>query len=129
MRKLLAASTGTAYRSFSTLAEAKASDSSWVVFEGDDGGQIYAVFRVSEIACSEGDLWLLLADIDARCWADDSMTHLAFEVHEEGEAISGGMGGGVADSSGWVHPSLVERSLETPIRDVLAGTHTRLRGR
>lgn len=129
MRKLVADATGTGYRSFSTLNEARRSASSWVVFEGDDGGQIYAVFRVTDIACSEDELRQLLADLDTRYWADDSMTHLAFEVHEEGEGIRGGMGGGLAHSSGWVHPILVEDSLDIPIRDVLAGVSTRLRVR
>jgi hypothetical protein len=95
----------TAYQSFATLDEARESDSSWVVFEGDDGGQIYAVFRVVDIACSEDELRQLLDDIDAHYWADDSMSHLAFEVHDEGNAIPGGMGGGVAQSGGWVHRS------------------------
>jgi hypothetical protein len=126
MRRLVASSTGAGYQSFPSLAEARESDSSWVVLEGDDGGQIYAVFRVADIACSEGDLRQLLIDIDSRYWADDSMTHLAFEVHEEGDAIPGGLGGGVAQSGGWVHPILVKGSLENPIRDVLAGTRTRL---
>lgn len=129
MRRLVASSTGAAYRSFPTLAEARESDSSWVVFEGDDGGQIYAVFRVADIECSEGALRQLLTDIDSRYWADDSMTHLAFEVHDDGDAIPGGRGGAVAQPSGWVHPILVEGSLESPIRDVLAGTYTRLHGR
>lgn len=129
MRRLVASSSGAAYQSFPTLAEARESDSSWVVFEGDDGGQIYAVFRVADVACSEDDLRQMLTAIDTHYWADDSMTHLAFEVHEEGNTIPGGLGGGLAQSSGWVHPILVEDSLETPIRDVLAGTHTRLRGR
>ncbi|WP_216819765.1 Imm8 family immunity protein [Frondihabitans sp. 762G35] len=128
LRKLVARATDTPYRSFASLADAEQTPSSWVVFEGDDGGQIYAVFRVRDIECSEGDLSQLLADIDALFWADETMARLAFEAHEEGGSIPGGMGGGVARSGGWVHPVLVAASLEGPIRDVVAGRSKRLHG-
>ncbi len=43
LRSLMAEATGSTYRSFATLADAKADPDGAVILEGDDGGQIYIV--------------------------------------------------------------------------------------
>ena len=49
------------------------------IFEGDDGGQIYAVVPVSQIACPETSLERLLADFDKFCWNDPDGRRIYYE--------------------------------------------------
>ena len=95
---------------FTTFFEAKKSTNSVAVFEGDYGGQIYAVIKVSEIHCSEKTLYSLLFELDELGWHDPEGVGLYFEDLNNRKSISGGMGGGVATDTIWVHPKIKELS-------------------
>ena len=125
VRRMIADSDGSSYRAFLSLAEAKAAPDGVVVFEADDGGQIYLVVPARHVHCSEDLLWQLLVDIDARVWNDLSMARVFFEAQPVGSEIAGGMGGGLVADGLWVHPRLV--SLHDSISAVLSGKANSLR--
>jgi hypothetical protein len=116
LRSLMA---GAAHVSYTTLAEAARDPDGAVVFDGDDGGQIYAVARASFIRWSEAQLRNLLAELDGHGWQDPESMALHFESHPNGAVVSGGMGGGLATSEVWVHPQL--QVSEAAVRAVLLG--------
>lgn len=100
------------------------SPDSIVVFEGDYGGQIYLVARVSVISCSEQVLVSLLSELDSLKWKDPQGTGLYFEEAEIGQPIPGGMGGGIVTEGIWVHPRLEKYS--SKVEDVLTGKRSSL---
>lgn len=106
VRRMMADAAGRPYLALHSLIEAQAVPDGVVVFEGDDGGQIYLVVRASEVHCSEEELVDLLADIDAAEWADPSMARIYYERGAIGSGIAGGMGGGLVTADLWVHPQL-----------------------
>jgi hypothetical protein len=112
------------YRTFRSLLEAKSSPKSIAVFEGDYGGQIYVVARVSGISCSEPVLVSLLSELDSLEWKDPDGTGLYFEEAEIGQPIPGGMGGGGVIEDVWVHPRLQQYS--SKIVGVLTGRRSSL---
>ncbi len=124
----MAEATGSTYRSFATLADAKADPDGAVILEGDDGGQIYIVAPADVVDCSEAVLDLLLRDLDAICWPGnyDDMARVVFERRPIGTDVSGGMGGGAVTHDVWVHPALVHLGIAPEIRQVLAGALDRL---
>jgi hypothetical protein len=121
LRDLLAEVHGEEYRSFASLAEAKAHNDGTVVLEGDDGGQIYLVVRAGAVNCSEDVLARLLHDIDAREWPgnDANSARVCYELRRVGTAVPGGMGGGSVSEELWLHPRL--RDLAASIGAVLEG--------
>jgi hypothetical protein len=52
MRRLVADSQGVEHRALRSLDEARVQTDGFVVLEGDDGGQIYAVFPAAAVECS-----------------------------------------------------------------------------
>lgn len=124
VRRMIADSEGRQYRAFRSLLEAKSSPDSIAVFEGDYGGQIYVVARVSVISCSEQVLVSLLAELDRLEWKDPDGTGLYFEEAEIGQPIPGGMGGGGVIEGVWVHPRLQQYS--SKIEEVLTGRRSSL---
>ena len=56
VRRMIADAAGHDYRAFRTLAEAQADSAGGVVFQGDEGGQIYLVCTATAVRCSEDDL-------------------------------------------------------------------------
>jgi hypothetical protein len=117
MRSMVANAHGEEYRHFESLSDARKSAKGIVVLEGDYGGQIYVVARVSDIGCTEEDLRQLLADIDAQQWRDPEGQQLCFEEADIGQGIPGGVGGGLVCEKPWIHPEL--HFLEPSIQAVL----------
>jgi len=124
LRSLMAEASGSPYRSFKTLSEARSVPDGIVILEGDDGGQIYVVVKAAAVQCSEAALKSLLLDLDAREWKDPSMAHVYYESSGTRGGVAGGMGGGRITEAVWVHTRLAE--LAGPITDVLLGKRERL---
>jgi hypothetical protein len=76
---MMADAHGSEYMAFERLEEAKNDPDAVAIFEGDDGGQIYAVVPVSQIACPETSLERLLADFDKFCWNDPDGRRIYYE--------------------------------------------------
>ena len=128
VRKLVAETHGESYRALSSLDEARQHEDAYVVFEGDDGGQIYAVFPVAVVHCDEATLRRLLAVLDSIAWPGNNpnSARVFYERHPAGHGITGGMGGGIAKADGWIHRQFEELQLADQIRDVFSGTRDRL---
>jgi hypothetical protein len=103
LRRMVADSQGNKYEAIKTLEEAKKTPNAYLIMEGDDGGQIYLVAPIEAVKCDENTLQNLLEELDARKWDDISMARVFYEVHEPNSGITGGMGGGKAESGLWVH--------------------------
>jgi hypothetical protein len=122
MRRLIAESHGVEFHELDSLEQARdAVPGVWAILQGDDGGQIYAVFPVKLIRCSGAELVSLLGELDAHYWNDRSMASVSYERLDSGAEIAGGMGGGLAEPHGWIHPTLVADGLEPRIRAAVSG--------
>ena len=119
VRSLVAQSEGEEYIAHKSLAEANADSDGVVIFEGDDGGQIYAVARAAFVSCPEAQLHRLISELDALSWADPESAGVFFESLPIGSGVPGGMGGGAVAPELWVHPKL--QQYEAAIRNVLLG--------
>jgi hypothetical protein len=124
LRRMIADSKGMQYHAFQSFLEAKSSPDSIAVFEGDYGGQIYLVARVSRISCSEQVLVHLLSELDSLAWKDTQGAGLFFEEAEIGQSIPGGMGGGIVTEGTWIHSNLQQYS--SKVEDILTGKSTSL---
>lgn len=129
LRRLIADAHGTRYQALTSLTEAKVHEDGVVVLEGDDGGQVYAVFPARAVKCDAEALDHLLRDLDAIAWPgnDRDMARVFYERQPLGARIAGGMGGGVVDVHGWVHQEFRDLQLEDQIREVIAGQRDRIR--
>jgi hypothetical protein len=125
VRRMIADAAGRPYRAFRTLAEARADPDGIVVFEGDYGGQIYAVCPAGAVRCSEDDLRVLLRDLDSFEWDDAGGARVFFEALPMGSIVPGGMGGGRVEEGLWVHPRLAQHA--TAIQAVVDGRRSRIR--
>jgi hypothetical protein len=121
----LLADAGRPYRAFRTLAEAQADPDGVVVFEGDCGGEIYAVCPARAVRCSEDAVRGLLKEIDDLEWHDECRAGVFFESLSEGSVVAGGMGGGRVGGDLWIHPRLRDRG--EAIKQVLDGKRTHLK--
>lgn len=119
VRSLVASSHDDEYLAFRSLSEAQAAPEGVVVFEGDYGGQIYAVARAQFVRCTEAQLQQLLSELDAMSWSDPDGASVFFEALPVGAIVAGGMDGGVVAPEVWVHERL--RSWEPAVRAVLQG--------
>ena len=121
--KFLHASVGVPYVAFHTLEEARQHSDSYVVFAGDWGGQVYLTAPVALVRCTSDDLERLLREIDGRAWPDQPEgARVYFERIERGNGVPGGMGGGRALSTIWIHPMLEEAGLGPYVTAVLSDT-------
>ena len=123
VRRFYSDAHGLPYAPLHTLEEAKAYDDGIVVFEGDDGGQIYLVAPASAIMCGEETLRHFLDQLDEIEWpsGDGCGAHIFYERQPIGTRIPGGMGGGAVTGDLWLHPRIAKRGINTVIRDVIAG--------
>lgn len=97
LRQMMAEAGAASYHPLPSLVAAQADPHGIVVFEGDDGGQIYVVSPAGDIVCSEEKLQQMLVDLDEIEWPenqDPSMRRIYFESRAPGEIIPGGTGGG-----------------------------------
>ena len=109
MRQMLAEAGKPPYRSIVTYAEASANLNGYAILHGDDGGTVYLTVPIRDVRCGEAGLQELLLEIDSLVWKDPSMAIVYYEECAVGQGIPGGMGGGLADSKLWVHPTLTEK--------------------
>jgi len=107
--------------------EALLAGDSFVIFEGDWGGQIYLVCPMHLVRCSLKTLSQLLTDMDRIAWSESEGTGMFFERHEVGDGIAGGMGGGHALAGLWIHRTFAWRGLRKRIQAVLSGERPALR--
>jgi hypothetical protein len=120
---VLHASVGVPHMALHNLEEARQHSDSYVVFEGDWGGQIYLTAPIALVRCASADLERLLREIDGRAWPDQPEgARVYFERIEQGNGVPGGMGGGRALSTIWIHPMLEEAGLGPYVTAVLSDT-------
>jgi hypothetical protein len=83
LRRLIADAQGTSYQALPSLTAAQLHDDGVVVLEGDDGGQVYAVFPARAVTCDVEALDHLLRDLDAIAWPGDDphMPRVFYERH------------------------------------------------
>lgn len=119
MRKMVHDSHGETYTALKSLDDAKKTPNSYLVMEGDDGGQIYLVTPITLVKCNDKTLENLLKSLDALSWNDISMANIYYEVHGSNSIVSGGMGGGKAEKELWVHKDF--EKIKDKIAQVLDG--------
>lgn len=110
VRKIIAENNGTNYKAFNNFNEAKNSSKSYMIMEGDYGGQIYLSIPVKLIKCDYKDLEKLLEKIDL--WRESDGSKIYFEEFEIGQGVPGGMGGGLATDKLWLHKKLEKQRHE-----------------
>jgi hypothetical protein len=124
---MIADSANAVYRAYPSLDQARADPNAAVVLEGDDGGQIYAVFPAGRVDISAASLQQLLRDLDAIAWpGQPDMARVVYERLPVGSGVAGGMGGGLVATDGWIHPEFVRLGLESDIRRVIHGQQGRI---
>lgn len=106
VRKLVAQSKGEKIWALKNFEEAKKHKDAYLIMEGDYGGQIYLSIPVRLVKCSKIIMDKLLQIIDEIQWNDEDGAGIYFERLKIGENITGGMDGGKALNSIWVHENL-----------------------
>lgn len=128
VRRMISDTGGPSYQAFSSLVEARQRRDAIVVLEGDDGGQIHAVFPAAMVRCSEGELGVLLRDLDGLAWPrnDEHSARVLYERRSPGGGVAGGMGGGRVQEGGWVHPLFHDLGLASDVLAVARGERHRI---
>lgn len=121
VRSSVAGSQGTPYRSFRTLAEAKAAPQAALILEGDYGGQILLTCPVALIGCTDARIHRLSVELQQLCWGDPHGSGVQFEPLGPGDGVAGGMGGGVVTDGLWLHEELVQLGMHEAIESVVTG--------
>jgi hypothetical protein len=111
-----------------SLEEAKLFSDGVVIFEGDDGGQIYIVCPAARIECSTEILERLLRDLDHISWSSNDLNsaRLFYERLPVGAPVFGGIGGATVEDDVWIHQSFTDSGLDDPIREVIGGRRSRI---
>lgn len=106
-----------------TLVEARSIENSYVVADGDWGGQVYFTIPAAEVACSEERVRQLVREVDQVCWGgqEEGSLGVNFRSGTPGEGVVGGMGGGVLRGGLWVHDEISQLGWKPAIGRVLAG--------
>ena len=112
-----------------SFKNAKDIPSTYVIMEGDWGGQIYLTCPMKLVKCSEESLKILLDDLDVLAWEcnDGEGKGLFYEIHHPGDGIGGGMGGGQVKEGLWIHNEFMDLNLFSDIEQVLIGKKDRIR--
>lgn len=123
MRELVNQAHGVEYRALRDLEEARRTPDAVLLFEGDDGGQVYLTCPAGLVSASEEELAGLLEAIDLAAWPgnDADSRRVCYEVVPPGQAIAGGMGGGQTLDGVWLHPRLEESGWRLRVEGVLFG--------
>ena len=129
IRRMVSDSKGIAYQAVHSLDEAKSFADGLVVFEGDDGGQIYVVCPASLVLCSAETLNTLLRDLDAIAWPgnDANSARVFYERLPVGAPVFGGKGGAIVSNEIWIHHEFEESGMDVAVREVIAGKRARIR--
>lgn len=121
VRSIVSKAHGTSYKPIKNFEDAKRYNDSYMIMEGDFGGQIYLSIPVKLIKCDYEILKNLLKYLDKIAWECNKGegSGIYFERKKSGEGITGGMGGGVALNSLWIHNKFSK--IKNKILDVLSG--------
>ena len=119
VRLTVSESHGLPYKPLKTLEEARKYNDSYLVMEGDWGGQIYLAIPVILIKCSYEILKSLLKELDKILWEinEGEGSGIYFERMRKETSVIGGMGGGMATNAIWIHKDLTH--LKKKIIDVI----------
>ena len=115
------------FKSYSDLETAKSDPNTYVVMEGDWGGQIYLTCPVKYVICDQDMLIKILKKLDHMCWEcnEGEGAAIRYETFDQGEGISGGMGGGIAIDGLWIHPEIIEKDgIKEELETLIMGTNT-----
>jgi hypothetical protein len=128
-RSFLAESKGQVYRSFRTLAEAKAAPIAAVIVEGDYGGQIFTTCPASLVGSTEERVRRLAEELETRTNATTyaGSAQVLFEPIPVGGGVAGGMGGGIVVNGVWVHEEIRQLGWAEDVEGILLGTIEQLR--
>lgn len=121
LRSIIHATQGGDFKPIPDYNTAKNTKNGYVIFEGDDGGQIYLTCPMKYVNCNHNILLRLLNDIDKMFWNDESACRVFYEAFAVNSGVWGGMGGGVAIDGLWTHDSLQEVGLLDNILAVITG--------
>ncbi|MEK7554836.1 MAG: hypothetical protein AAB518_02540 [Patescibacteria group bacterium] len=121
LRKLFSKAHNQKFEPLEGFDEAKKYDDGYLIMEGDDGGQIYLSIPAKLITIPEVNCQKLLEAIDGAIWGDLEMARICYERIEINQGIVGGMGGGMATSSLWLHNNLevARKEINLFLRNVL----------
>lgn len=121
VRKLVSEAHNLNYKPLKNFEEAKEYNDAYMIMEGDDGGQIYLSIPIKFIKCNYETLKKLLKYLDNIAWPEnqDDMAKIFFERLNEGDVIIGGMGGGLATNSLWLHDKFA--NIRNKIEKILIG--------
>ena len=123
-REWISNSQGKKFKSYKDFKSAKADPNSYVVMQGDWGGQIYLTCPIKLVACDEYMLKKILRKLDAMCWGCNGGegADLCYETHVPGDFVSGGMGGGLATDGLWIHPKILEEdNVNAEVESIILG--------
>ena len=124
VRRMVSEAHNISYVPIKDFEEAKKYDNSYMMMEGDWGGQIYLSIPVKQVKCDYETLKKLLMELDKIAWDcnEGEGCDIYFERKESDEGIVGGMGGGMATDCLWVHEEF--NKIKEKIQNVLDGKRT-----
>ena len=115
------------FKSYGDLETAKSDPNTYVVMEGDWGGQIYLTCPVKYIVCDEALLMKILKKLDHMCWKCNGGegAEIRYETFNLGDTVLGGMDGGLAEDGLWIHPKILEKEgLKEELETLIIGSST-----
>ncbi|MBE7680780.1 hypothetical protein [Paenibacillus sp. P13VS] len=112
-----------------SFLQAKNTNGTYVIMEGDWGGQVYLSCPMDIVKCNEDTLKNLLIDLDTIAWDcnEGEGKGLYYEVRQPEEGICGGMGGGEITEKLWIHEEFSDLNLYEEIEIVLSGAKEKLK--
>jgi hypothetical protein len=113
------------YVAYRTLDEARAANGS-VIFEGDDGGQIYVTCPAVLVRCDAATLDRMLVVIDRACWPCNPPGRAAVRYEATRGGVRGGMGGGFVGDGVWIHEAVAQIGWFDGVGAVLRGACSEL---
>jgi hypothetical protein len=126
VRYIVSQAHGQTYKPLMSFSDAKQTENSVVIMEGDWGGQIYLTCPLNLVSCDEEVLKKLLDYLDGIVWAcnEGEGKGIYYEVKCPGEGVSGGMGGGVVLPELWVHDEFL--NIKGTIQKIIDGSNENL---
>lgn len=124
LREWISNSQGKKFKSYKDLKSAKTDPDSYVVMQGDWGGQIYLTCPIKCVTCDEYMLKKVLRKLDGMCWGCNAGAgaDLCYETHRSGDVVPGGMGGGLATDGLWIHPNILnEGNIKAELESIILG--------
>lgn len=114
LRALIAMKNGETYIPLLNISEARKYTDSYLIMEGDSGGQIYLVIPTQLVKCSDQSLESILKKLDNIAWPSNKYdgANIFFERHTLGDVIIGGGTGGKAEKGLWIHDDFLAMKSE-----------------